>query len=150
MSEQPDQPLSAAERLLEIEEIKQLKARYFRLMDSKQWLPFSQVFSDDVVVDVSHDKHAPGDTIRGRADVVDFIRKAVGKAVTVHHGHMPEIELTSPTEARGVWAMFDYVEFKPGRGIRGYGHYHEEYRKEGGRWHICKLKLTRLRVDPLR
>ncbi len=34
---------------------------------------------------------------------------------------MPEIELLSPTEARGVWAMSDYVEFKPSRGIRGYG-----------------------------
>jgi hypothetical protein len=141
--------LSASEQCLEIEAIKQLKARYFRLMDSKQWLPFSQVFSDDIVVDVSHDKHAPGDSIRGRADVVDFIRKAIGKAITVHHGHMPEIELLSPTEARGIWAMFDYVEFKPSRGIRGYGHYHEEYRKERGKWHISKLKLTRLRVDPL-
>jgi len=118
-------------------------------MDTKQWLPFSQVFSDDVIVDVSHDKHAPGDKIVGRANVVDFIRKAVGKATTVHHGHMPEIELLSATEARGIWAMFDYVEFKPSRGIRGYGHYHEEYRKEGGSWHISKLKLTRLRVDPL-
>jgi hypothetical protein len=62
---------------------------------------------------------------------------------------MPEIELLSATEARGIWAMFDYVEFKPSRGIRGYGHYHEEYRKEAGSWHISKLKLTRLRVDPL-
>ncbi|MFW2387100.1 MAG: nuclear transport factor 2 family protein [Polyangiales bacterium] len=149
MGEESDGDFSAAERLLEIESIKQLKARYFRLMDTKQWLPFSQVFSDDVVVDVSQDKHAPGDTIRGRANVVDFIRKAVRKAKTVHHGHMPEIELISRTEARGVWAMFDYVEFKPGRGIRGYGHYHEEYRKENGHWHICKLQLTRLRVDPL-
>lgn len=149
MSDSADQNLPAAEQWLEIEAIKQLKARYFRLMDTKQWLPFSQVFSDDIVVDVSHDKHAPGDTIRGRAEVVDFIRKAVGKATTVHHGHMPEIELLSATEARGVWAMFDYVEFKPGRGIRGYGHYHEEYRKEEVGWRICKLELTRLRVDSL-
>jgi hypothetical protein len=149
MSESADNGLSASEQLLEIEAIKQLKARYFRLMDSKEWLPFSQVFTDDVVVEVSQDKHAPGDTIEGRVNVVDFIRKAVGKATTVHHGHMPEIEILSPTEARGVWAMFDYVEFRPSRGIRGYGHYHEEYRKERGRWHICKLKLTRLRVDPL-
>lgn len=149
MEDSKEVELSAAEQLLELEAIKQLKARYLRLMDTKQWLPFSRVFSDDIVVDVSHDKHAPGDTIRGRADVVDFIRKAVGKAITVHHGHMPEIELLSPTEARGVWAMYDYVEFKPSRGIRGYGHYHEEYRKEGGKWHISKLKLTRLRVDTL-
>jgi len=149
MDDSADHGLSAAERWLEVEAIKQLKARYFRLMDTKQWLPFSQVFSDDVIVDVSHDKHAPGDKIVGRANVVDFIRKAVGKAATVHHGHMPEIELLSATEARGIWAMFDYVEFKPSRGIRGYGHYHEEYRKERGSWHISKLKLTRLRVDAL-
>ncbi|MGB8222092.1 MAG: nuclear transport factor 2 family protein [Polyangiales bacterium] len=149
MSDSADHGLSASEQWLEIEAIKQLKARYFRLMDTKEWLPFSQVFTDDVVVDVSHDKHAPGDTIHGRANVVDFIRKAVGNALTVHHGHMPEIELLSPTEARGIWAMFDYVEFKPLRGIRGYGHYHEEYRKSGGKWHISMLKLTRLRVDPL-
>ena len=149
MSDPENQTLSAAERLLELEAIKQLKARYFRLMDTKQWLPFSQVFTDDVVVDVSHDKQTPAHTIRGRADVVDFIRKAVGKATTVHHGHMPEIELLSPTEARGIWAMYDYVEFKPSRGIRGYGHYHEEYRKEKGGWRIRALKLTRIRLDPL-
>lgn len=149
MSDPESPALSSAERLLELEAIKQLKARYFRLMDTKQWLPFSQVFTDDVVVDVSHDKNAPGGTIRGRADVVDFIRRAVGKAMTVHHGHMPEIELLGPSEAQGIWAMEDYVEFKPSRGIRGYGHYHEEYRKEKGGWRISKLKLTRLRVDTL-
>ncbi|MGB5268032.1 MAG: nuclear transport factor 2 family protein [Polyangiales bacterium] len=149
MSDPENLALSPAEQLLELEAIKQLKARYFRLMDTKQWLPFSQVFTDDVVVDVSHDKHAPGGTIVGRAEVVDFIRKAVGRATTVHHGHMPEIELLSPSDAQGVWAMEDYVEFKPSRGIRGYGHYHEEYRKEKGSWRISKLKLTRLRVDPL-
>ena len=149
MSDPENLALSPAEQLLELEAIKQLKARYFRLMDTKQWLPFSQVFTDDVVVDVSHDKHAPGGTIVGRAEVVDFIRKAVGKATTVHHGHMPEIELLSPSDAQGVWAMEDYVEFKPSRGIRGYGHYHEEYRKEKGGWRISKLNLSRLRVDPL-
>ncbi len=149
MGDSAEHELSPAEQLLEIEAIKQLKARYFRLMDTKQWLPFSRVFTDDVVVDVSHDANAPGSSIRGRANVVDFIRKAVGKAVTVHHGHMPEIELQSPTEASGTWAMFDIVEFKPSTGIRGYGHYHEEYRKEDGRWRISKLKLTRLRIESL-
>ena len=65
MSDSEGQGLSTSEALLEVEAIKQLKARYFRLMDTKQWLPFSQVFADDIVVDVSEDKHAPGDTIYG-------------------------------------------------------------------------------------
>jgi hypothetical protein len=90
METSSDHGLSVAEQWLEIEAIKKLKARYFRLMDTKEWLPFSQVF--------------------------------------------------------------DYVEFKPSRGIRGirgYGHYHEQYRKEGGKWLISTLELTRLRVDSI-
>lgn len=35
------------------------------------------------------------------------------------------------------------------RGIHGWGHYHEEYRKESGRWLIRRLTLTRLQLDPL-
>lgn len=142
----------SVEQLLEIEAIKQLKARYFRLMDNKDWAGFADVFAEDVEVDVMHDPTAPGDAIVGREAVVEFIEGAVGKARTVHHGHMPEIELHAPDRATGVWAMFDHVEFQTPngpRGIRGSGHYHEEYVKRDGRWLIFKLKLTRLRVDPI-
>jgi hypothetical protein len=64
---------------------------------------------------------------------------------------MPEIELTGPTSATGIWSMFDYVD-KAGEypiQLRGYGHYHETYCKEpDGQWRIARLQLTRLRVDP--
>ena len=65
---------------------------------------------------------------------------------------MPEIELTGPDTATGIWAMFDYVEFSPApnrTGLQGYGHYHETYTKVDGRWYIQFMKLTRLRVDSL-
>jgi SnoaL-like domain len=71
---------------------------------------------------------------------------------------MPEIVLTGPTSARGIWAMEDYVEWPEGsevkeapeaKGFRGYGHYEEEYRNEGGHWRIAFLRLTRLRIDPV-
>jgi hypothetical protein len=35
------------------EAIKQLKARYFRTMDTKDWAGMRQVFTDDVVVDTT-------------------------------------------------------------------------------------------------
>ena len=41
MPNSADPVLSPSEQLLELEAIKQLKARYFRLMDTTQWLPFS-------------------------------------------------------------------------------------------------------------
>jgi hypothetical protein len=50
--------------------------------------------------------------------------------------------------------MFDYVEWPPPEtggslGLMGYGHYTEEYVREDGAWRIRRLRLDRLRVDPL-
>jgi len=70
--------------------------------------------------------------------------------VTVHHGHMSEIEVTSPTTATGIWAMEDKLRWPSGASLgemHGYGHYHETYVKVDGAWRIKTLTLTRLRVD---
>ena len=40
------------QQLLDIEAIKQLKARYFRLMDQKQWEDWGLVFATDCVMEV--------------------------------------------------------------------------------------------------
>ena len=66
---------------------------------------------------------------------------------TVHQVHAPEIQLTSPTSAYGVWALEDVVRLGPGVNLRGYGHYTETYEKVGGHWLITSSKLTRLRED---
>ena len=67
--------------------------------------------------------------------------------VTVHHGHMPEIEVTSPTTATGVWAMEDRLRWPDGSELLGFGHYHEAYEKVDGSWRIKSSTLTRLRMD---
>lgn len=43
----------AATTLLEIEAIKQLKARYCRFLDTKQWDDWRALFTDDFVSDTS-------------------------------------------------------------------------------------------------
>lgn len=142
------------ERLSAVEEIKQLKARYFRLMDTKDWDGFAAVFSPDAIMDMSgemRDQQTEGTGITtGAAEIAAFVRGAVGEVVTVHHGHMPEIEIVSDSAARGVWAMEDMLRWPEGapiRGLHGYGHYHETYEKVAGRWLIKTITLTRLRVD---
>ena len=53
----------------------------------------------------------------------------------MHHGHMPEIELTSDTTATGIWAMEDHLWWPEGSALQhlhGYGHYHETYVKLAG------------------
>ena len=139
----------------DIEAIKRLKARYFRLMDTKRWDDFALVFAEDAVMDMSGELERNGvdgaaGIVHGRESIRDFVKGAVDAAITAHHGHMPEIHLTGDSTAEGVWAMFDFVDFGEGspiRGLRGYGHYHETYEKDSsGEWRIKTTKLTRLHV----
>lgn len=131
--------------LIEIEEIKKLKARYFRLMDQKRWEEWKDVFTEDAILQFGP---TPQERWTGREQMATQLSAILANAVTVHHGHMPEIELTSSTTATGTWAMFDYVQM-PELTLEGYGHYEEEYVKEDGRWRISSLRLTRLRVDTI-
>jgi hypothetical protein len=139
-----------APTLGDIEAIKQVKAKYFYFIDTKQWVPLRALFTADATFDPEGEGAYTFDGVDG------FIAGAsagLAHAISVHHGHMPIIEVDGD-EATAIWAMSDYVEMfdangKPKRGFLGYGHYHERYRKDDGVWRMCSWKLTRLRVDEL-
>ena len=161
--------MTEGEETRAIEEIKQLKARYCRCLDTKDWDGFLAVFAPDAEID-SSDAYTPRDHT-GAVILVDGVappdpnpawrsrdpRKFVADlsqsledVSTVHHGHMPEILITSPTTATGVWAMEDKLRWPKGSPIRemhGYGHYRETYVRLPEGWRIKTLKLTRVRVD---
>ena len=146
--------MDVRERLEAIEAIKALKARYFRCMDTKDWVGFAEQFAPDAVMDINVDLGGSvGDDagiIRGNQAIADSVRGFVDDVLTVHHGHMPEIEVTSATTARGIWAMEDMLRWPDGapmREMHGYGHYHETYEKVDGQWRIASTQLSRLRVD---
>lgn len=85
----------------DIDAIQQLKARYFRTLDTKDWDGLRQVLTDDVVVDTTE---AGGSAITGADEFLAYLREALAGTTTVHQGHMPEVTLTSDTTATGVWA----------------------------------------------
>ncbi|MDT3443169.1 MULTISPECIES: nuclear transport factor 2 family protein [unclassified Pseudofrankia] len=137
------------DRLEAIEEIRNLKARYFRCMDSKLWDDLSSVFTDDMKVITPR-----GDVwMEGGANYAASLRSSLTAAVSCHQGFTGEIEILDERHATGVWAMQDVIEWAdrhPREGwksILGRGHYHETYRKERGCWRIATLTLTRLRLD---
>ncbi|MGW0523216.1 nuclear transport factor 2 family protein [Crossiella sp. NPDC003009] len=130
--------------LEDVEAIQELKARYCRLLDTKQWQAWREVFADDFVSDTSE---AGGQVVKGADAFIAFVRKQIGQPsqTTSHQVHMPEIELTSAATANGIWALEDYVDFTPVLGMHGHGHYHETYVKTNGQWRIKTSKLTRIR-----
>jgi hypothetical protein len=140
----------------DLEQIRLLKARYFRFADTKQWDEFRALFTNDCQVDTGvvpgdDDPNAVGFRATNADQFVATVRERLSGGISVHHGHTPEIELTGPSTAKGIWALFDLVRRGPGSPFpswRGYGHYHEEYRKEEGVWRISSLRLTRLLLEP--
>lgn len=154
----------SVEQLLAIEHIRQLKARYCRAVDTKDWQELAAVFTEDAEFDVRNSRRNGDDAstvsevlddtflIRGRDNIINFIRKRAAGVVTVHHGHTAEIDILSACTARAIVPMEDRNRRIEGGKVVyelwGYGHYRETYQREpGGRWQIETLKLTRLRVD---
>jgi len=141
--------MDPVERLQAIEDIRRLKARYFRCLDAKDWDGFGAVFTDDAQLELTEEA-AGRPPVVGRDAIVALVRRVVGDAVSVHHGHAPEITVESPDEASGIWAMEDRLVWPEGsraRSMHGYGHYHERYRRTHEGWSISRMALTRLRLD---
>jgi SnoaL-like domain len=138
--------VTEAERLAAYEEIKKLKARYFRAVDTKDWDLLAEVFAPDAI----SGPNEKGDVTNGLDAITERLRGALGEVQTVHQGHSPEIELTSATTASGIWAQEDRIwDFPKGTGgtIHGFGHYHDSYVKLDGGWRIASTALARIRVE---
>jgi hypothetical protein len=138
------------ERLLARQEIAELRARYFRCTDTKDWTGFAALFAPDAALSFPDD--APDVRLEGREVIVQAVASALTDVVTVHHGHMGEISFTAPDAAHGLWAMEDKLWFgpaspQPGMRLHGYGHYHDRYTRQGGVWLFQEVVLRRLRVD---
>jgi hypothetical protein len=140
--------LDSLQALNDIEDIEELKARYCRLLDTKDWKAWREIFTDDFVSDTSE---SGGKVIEGADPFVAFVRENLGQPsqTTSHQVHMPEIELTSATTAKAVWALEDWVDLTPAVGMHGHGHYHETYVKVDGQWLISSSKLTRIRQEAI-
>jgi SnoaL-like domain len=146
-------------QLMAIEQIKQLKARYFRTMDTRDFDAMALVFCRDAVFDCTEGggcrpvggsfQGEVGPVTRGREPIINWIRNSFANSTSVHHGHAHEVTIDSPTEAHGIVAMEDYIRGLDRRTklVHGVGHYHERYRFEDGEWRIAEVKLTRLFID---
>jgi SnoaL-like domain len=135
-------------RLLAIEQIKQVRARYFRYVDTKNWRGLRELFCENATLHFEDSQKG----LQRLDEAMDFVRTALADAVSIHHGHMPEIDLESEDRAHGTWAMNDELYWPENSrnpfGIlssRGAGYYHETYRRSDGVWRIASLRLTRLR-----
>ncbi len=124
--------------------ITELKARYCRCLDTKDWAGYAACYAEDAVLDTTG---SGGARVAGRAALVAYVQSSISTGtITTHHVHSPEITVDGDT-ASGIWAMQDRNIWPTGRKLLGFGHYHETYRREGGAWLITESRLTRINME---
>jgi hypothetical protein len=125
--------------LVTVREIEQLKFRYTRALDLKQWDDFAATLTADVSA-----SYGAKLSFTGRDEVVTFMRNSLGPdIITVHHVHHPEI-VVSGDQATGTWYLQDTVIITEHRMLlRGAAFYTDRYVHTGSGWQIAETAYTR-------
>ncbi len=124
--------------LVDIEAIRQLKYRYYRLLDLKRWEDLAATFTEDASFDYGDLSFATP------AEATAYFREHLGpRMITMHHGHHPEICVTGD-EATGVWALEDKV-LMPDLNLvlEGAAVYSDRYRRTPDGWRIAHTGYLR-------
>jgi hypothetical protein len=135
--------MSPHEVTADIAAIKQVKYRYLRALDTKHWDEFADTLTEDVKGDygpsVGEELH-----FTNRADLVDYMRSALGPGViTEHRVTHPDITVRND-EASGSWYLQDRVivaEFN--FMLIGAAFYRDHYRRTGDGWKISATGYDR-------
>jgi hypothetical protein len=139
------------EQLSALEDIRTLKHRYFRAIDTADLALLGDLFTQDVAVDYRGGEYRV--RIDGRDDMIDFLANAFHSgAVAMHHGHMPEIALKGDDEATGIWYLEDiFINLEQQTHTIGSAIYCDAYRREDGVWRIARTEYDRIfeLVSPL-
>jgi hypothetical protein len=143
--------VDVSSRLAAVMAAQTLKARYFRLLDTRRWEEWASLFSEDAVLDAGDDMAVHGfprvaGIVHGRDRILAGSRRALEGTRSLHVGFMPEVEVIAHDRVRATWGMTDRVEYPDGRVLEGAGHYHDEYTCVDGHWQIAGSRLVRLHL----
>jgi len=139
------------QKLLDIEDIKNLKHRYFRAIDMADFELLDHVFAEDITIDYR------GGTYRweskGKQKIIDSLVQAFhNQTAAMHTAHHPEIEILSETEALGKWYLQDiFYNFDLNSVTQGTALYADKYIKIGQLWLIQHSEYDRIweQVSPI-
>ena len=138
------------QQMLDYKEIIELKARFARTADAKDWRGFRDVFHSEGSYDFGG-----GYVVEGGDAFVAEVEKQLENGRSLHRFILPEITFLSPTKATGEWVLNDYIEWTPDpatgerRGFQGYAREKETYLKIDGTWKIAEWSVRYERMDPL-
>jgi hypothetical protein len=140
--------IDGLERLLAIEDIKLLRAKYCRSIDSHDFERLRGVLTEDFLLDMSPTGKVLGSEvspISGRDTVIGMMHEAFAPLrMLLHIVTIPEIEFQDETHATGVWRQETFIKETrpdlPGLGLT-YATVFDTYRKETDGWRIASVRV---------
>jgi len=132
------------QQLSDFEDIRTLKHRYFRGIDTADAALLASLFTADISVDYRGGNYRV--RLVGRDNMLDFLANSFhSDAVAMHHGHMPEITLTGDETAAGIWYLEDiFINLESRTHTIGSAIYRDQYLREDGRWRIARTEYDRV------
>lgn len=127
-----------------IEAIKQVKYRYLRALDTKHWDDFAATLAEDVTADYGKSMGTEH-KFTDRDSLVDFMRSSLpANVLSEHRVNHPEITLTGPDTATGIWYLQDRV-IMPDYDLMliGAAFYYDSYRRTADGWKISDTGYQR-------
>jgi len=127
--------------LVTFRELEELKYRYTRGLDHKDWDLFASCFTPDATANY-------GDRLEfaGPDEIVAYMRQTLGPSmITVHQLHHPELAVDGD-DATGTWSLMDRVIMTEYRILLdGASTYHDRYRRgDDGVWRIAHTGYERI------
>lgn len=118
--------------------IKQLKYRYVRLLDTKQWDEFAECFIPEATADYA------GLAFADRDALVSYMRENLTeRVISMHNVHHPEIVVNGDT-ASGVWYLHDKVfALDWDVALEGAAFYRDQYVRTNDGWRLARTEYQR-------
>jgi hypothetical protein len=132
------------QQLSDLEEIRVLKSRYFRGIDTADWCLLEGMFTADVNVEyIGGDYHVK---LRGAEAMMIFLANSFHSGtLAMHQGHLPEITFTGPDSAEGLWYLEDiFINLEEKFHTFGTAIYRDSYVRDGSRWQIASTVYDRI------
>lgn len=132
------------QQVSDLEELKVLKHRYFRGIDTADNDLLANLFVEDVVCTYNGGTYKV--SLSGRAAMLEFLANSFHSgAASMHIGIMPEIAITGDNSATGIWYLQDvFIDLEKDEHTFGTAIYTDTYRREGGVWKFASTYYDRV------
>jgi hypothetical protein len=138
--------LCSLEEIGSVEEIRTLRARFVRFVDTQEWGAWRELLTEDYRLETDDGVQ------EGRDGIVEFVSSALDGASIVHQLFGPDITITGRDTAIGTWGYEDRVVF-PGEHdpivLHDYGYLRDEYVRTEDGWRVRSTVETKLQASDI-